>query len=226
MSPPARRQTRLGRLLDRPLPVWPGWLDRAAEWWAGRTPRTRLALVALVAVALVAAAEARVRSAEQRWGGDPVAVLVAERDLWVGDAAQGLRRRWLPPRAVPPGATHEVPDDAVLALALPEGAVLTRAHLDTRGPAAGLPTHLRAVPVDVEEGWGVVAGGWVDVWLLADARAESRLVARSRPVLEVRLGTRPTALVGLAEEEVGAVTGGLAGSRLLLAHAPPPAADG
>lgn len=214
---------RLPRLLAGPRPVLPAPVDRASEWWAGLPPRGRTAVVVLLAVALALGVAARVRAAEQRWGGAPVAALVAASDLPVGsDPAGHLRRVQLPPGALPPRALTAVAPGAVLALALPEGAVLTRAHLDPRGPAAGLPAGLRALPVPVEEGWAVAVGGWVDVWVLGAGDAPSRLVARSRPVLELRLEPTPTALVGLAVDEVRGATEGLALGRLLLAHAPPP----
>ncbi|MDQ3537423.1 MAG: hypothetical protein M3415_01285, partial [Actinomycetota bacterium] len=125
--------------------------------------------------------------------------------------------------AVPPAAVTKVPQGAVLAMALPEGAVLTEAHLDRRGPAAGLAEGLRAVPIPSEDGWGVVAGGWVDVWVLGAGDTPAQLVAESRPVLQVNHGDAGgTALVGLEVAEVGPTNSGLALGRVLLAHAPPP----
>jgi hypothetical protein len=124
---------------------------------------------------------------------------------------------------VPAEAVTEVPEDAVLSLPLPRGAVLTRSHLDPRGPAAGLPDGMRAVPVPTEPGWDVQQGGWVDVWTLGTGDRPARLVASSRPVLQVREDPSGlTTLVGLAGDEVEAVTTGLALGRVLLAHAPPP----
>ncbi|HWB72454.1 MAG TPA: hypothetical protein VG452_09555, partial [Egibacteraceae bacterium] len=65
--------------------------------------------------------------------------------------------------------------------------------------------------------------GWVDVWVLGAGDAPARLVARARPVLQVRgEGPASTALVGLHVDEVGEATAGLALGRVLLAHAPPP----
>lgn len=225
---PHRPLARLRRALHGPYPALPSPLDAASERWSSLRPRVRI-LVAVVAVAALAGAvEARVQSAEHRWGGAPVQVLIATEDLPVGAAATAVRRVALPPAVVPAAAVTQAPSpDAVLALALPEGAVLTAAHLDPRGPAAGLDARLRAVPVAVDEGWVVTAGGWVDVWVLAAGDEPATLVARSRPVLEVRTeGAGTTALVGLdGEEEVGAATAGLALGRLLLAHAPAPAAS-
>lgn len=224
---PSSLSGRLRGALRGPYPALPRPLDAASERWASLRPRVRLcvALVALTAVA--AGIQARVDAAQHRWGGAPVRVLVASADLPVGAPVDALRRVALPPAAVPPSALTRVPPpDTVLALALPEGAVLTAAHVDARGPAAGLDEGLRAVPVPVEEGWMVRPGGWVDVWVLGAGDEPATLVARSRPVLEVRehaLAT--TALIALDQAgEVGPATAGLALGRLLLTHAPPPAA--
>ncbi|HVL98367.1 MAG TPA: hypothetical protein VM324_03655 [Egibacteraceae bacterium] len=216
---------RIRATLHGPYPALPRPLDAAAERWAALSPRVRLLAAVTAVVAVTGGLEARVQVAEDRWGGTPVRVLVAPADLPVGAPATGLRRVGLPPAAVPPRAVVDPPPaDAVLALALPEGAVLTAAHLDDRGPAAGLSEDLRAVPVPVEEGWLVTPGGWVDVWVLGPGDEPATLVARSRPVLEVRDdGPAMTALVALhADNEVGPATAGLALGRLLLAHAPPP----
>ena len=217
------RCMRLDDLLRGPHPRLPRPLDALSERWAVLRPRTRGLTVATCAVLAVLAVDARVRAAESRWGGAAVTVLIAERDLPVGSPVADLASRRLPPAAVPPGALHRAPDGAVLAFALPRGSVLTRTHVHPRGPAAGLAPGLRAVPVPAEEGWGVTAGGWVDVWVLGAGNRPARLVARSRPVLEVRqYGTAPTALVGLDASEVGPTSAGLALGRVLLAHAPPP----
>lgn len=221
---PARH--RLSRL-DGPLPQLPRLLDAVSERWASLRPRVRLALVALVAVCAFAAVAARVRAAESRWGGAPVTALVATQHLAVGESPIGLRSELLPPQAVPPTAVTHIRGDEALALALPAGAVLTEAHLDPRGPAAGLDPSLRAVPVPVDEGWAIAAGGWVDVWVLGAGEAPAELVARSRPVLDVRSDEAAmTALVGLHVDEVSAATAGLALGKVLLAHAPAPGGDG
>lgn len=222
---PGSLPPRLARALHGPYPALPRPLDAASERWSALRPRVRL-LVAVVAVsALAGGVQARVQAAENRWGGAPVRVLIATEDLPVGAPVTAVRRVPLPPAVVPARAVTEVPaSDAALALALPEGAVLTAAHLDPRGPAAGLDERLRAVPVAVQDGWVVTAGGWVDVWVLGAGDQLATLVARARPVLEVRTeGAGTTALVGLdGDEEVGAATEGLALGRLLLAHAPAP----
>lgn len=211
-------------LLRGPLPVLPRPVDALAERWARLRPRVHLLLVILAVVALVAVAELRVQAGLRPWGGTPVRVLVADTDLPVGAPAAGLSERRVPPAAAPPGALGEVGPGAVLAFALPAGSVLTEAHLEARGPAAALDGDARAVPIPVEAGWGVAAGGWVDVWVLgSDGRAD--VVARARPVLELREdGRSPTALIGLHGNEVSAVTAGLALGQVLLTHAPAPAA--
>ncbi len=103
--------------------------------------------------------------------------------------------------------------------------VLTAAHLDPRGPAAGLEPGLRAVPVPVEDGWAVAPGGFVDVWVLGAEDGTAGQVAASRAVLEVadaQDGAGRTALLALREDEVAATTAGLALGRVLLTHAPAP----
>ncbi|HUH08457.1 MAG TPA: hypothetical protein VML96_11730 [Egibacteraceae bacterium] len=213
--------------LDGPLPALPRPLDALSERWASLRPRVRLALIALAAICAVAAVTARVRAAESRWGGAPVTALVATEHLAVGDQPKGLRATLLPPQAVPSTAVTRISGDESLALALPEGAVLTQAHLDPRGPAAGLDPSLRAVPVPVHEGWAISAGGWVDVWVLGAGEAPAALVARSRPILDIRSDAASmTALVGLHIDEVSAATAGLALGKVLLAHAPAPGGDG
>ena len=211
-------------VLQGPAPVLPRPLDAVAERWARLPPRVRTTVAVLALVALALLTQARVRAAESRWGGAPVRALVALEDLPVGAVPTALEARRLPPAAVPPGAVEAVPSGARLAFALPAGSVLTAAHLDPRGPAAGLPPDLRVLPVPVEPSWGVRRGGWVDVWVLGTDAAPARRVAQSRHVVDVRGDdTGATALVGLAVDEVAATTTGLALGRVVLAHAPPPA---
>lgn len=221
-----RRPGRLAGLVRGPALALPRPLDAVSERWARVPPRMRGLLLLLLLCAGAAWSQGRIQAAETRWGGAPVTVLRATTDLAVGATVEGLERVRLPPAAVPPRAALDAPDGAVLALALPEGAVLTDSHLDARGPAAGLPRSLRAVPVPVEPGWRVTPGGWVDVWVLGAGSEPSRLVARSRAVLQVRQdGSAVAALLALAVDEVGPATEGLALGRVLLAHAPPPAAE-
>jgi hypothetical protein len=217
-------RARTGAHLVGSYPPLPRPLDALSERWTSLRPRVR-AVVALAAVAALALGlSARIARAEARWGGPPVTVLVARQDLLVGATELALRAVQLPPAAAPPGALAEVGEGAVLALALPEGSVLTSAHVDARGPAAGLSQGLRAVPLPVEDGWRVVAGGRVDVWVLGAGSDAALLVAEGRSVLEVAedAGTgAATALVGLAANEVGPVSEGLALGQVLLTHAPP-----
>jgi hypothetical protein len=215
------RELAYGRPLALPAPV-----DAVSERWARVPPRLRALLVLLVVITAIVSMRHRVVLAEARWGGTPVTVLRAAKDLPAGTPAAQLEPVTLPPAALPPHAVRRAPDGAVLSLPLPAGSVLTQAHLDPRGPAANLPSDVRAVPVPVEAGWQVEPGGWVDVWVLGAGQAPSRLVARSRAVLEVRRdeGTR-TALVALRDDEVGPATEGLALGKVLLTHAPPPTAS-
>ncbi|MGH8904628.1 MAG: hypothetical protein ACRDYA_23825 [Egibacteraceae bacterium] len=216
------RQLMNGRPLALPSPV-----DAVSERWARVPPRMRALLVLLAVLAAIVGMQHRVALTQARWGGTPVTVLRAVEDLPAGTPAARLEPIALPPAALPPRAVGHPPDGAVLSLPLPAGSVLTQAHLDPRGPAAHLPDDVRAVPVPVEAGWRIEPGGWVDVWVLGAGEVPSRLVARSRAVLEVRRdeGTR-TALVTLHDDEVGPTTEGLALGKVLLTHAPPPTASG
>jgi hypothetical protein len=214
---------RLDDLLHGPHLRLPRVGDAVSEWWARRRPRSRMLIGVLLALGLLLGLDARVRAIDGRWGGPPQVALVATSDLAVGEGAVAVRRMRLPPVALPPDAVTELPASATLALAAPRGTVLTRHHVDPRGPATGLSAGMRAVPLPTEAGWGIVAGGWVDVWVLGDAEAPARLVARARPVLQVRDDPAGlTSLVGLSGPEVEAVTTGLATGRVLLAHAPAP----
>lgn len=213
---------RLRRALTGPLPRLPHPVDTLADRWAGLPARARAAVVVALLLFTVAGCELRARAAAAQWGGEPAIALIATVDLPVGALATELRRVRLPPGAIPADAVEHVDGTERLALAVPAGAVLTRAHLDPRGPAAGLAQGLRAVPLPVEEGWGLVPGAWVDVWALDPGGAGAQLVARSRPVLVVREDDlQRTALVGLAEAEVTAATAGLSSGGILLVHAPP-----
>lgn len=176
---------------------------------------------ALLVVCVVLALDARTRTIDERWGGVPQSVFVATTDLEIGDPVTDVREVSMPPVVVPPGAVDDVDHGAVLAYALPRGSILTETHIDPRGPAVGLPDGVRAVPIPTEPGWGVVEGGWVDVWTLGTGDEPSELVAQGRPVVDVITDSAGlTSLVGLAADEVADVTRGLALGRVLLAHSP------
>ena len=210
---------RIAHLFDGPHLRLPRPVDAVGEWWAARRPRTRMAVGIVVVLAAVAFVAARARAADARWGGEPVTVYVAERDHAVGDVATELKRARFPPAVVPPEAVTQLPQQPVLAFALPAGSVLTRRHLDPVGPAAGLDADLQAVPLPAEPGWGLVGGGNVDVWVLGGGERPAARVAIGRPVLHLRTDPQGlTALVGLRSPEVQAVTEGLAVGRVLLTH--------
>ena len=211
---------RLPDLLHGPHLRLPRPVDALSEQWSALRPRMRMLAVLLLTVATLLLIDARVRAADARWGGRPVEVLVATRDLAPGEAPAALERMRFPPDVVPPGAVAEVTGDEVLAFAVPTGTVLTRRHLDPRGPAAGLAAGLQAVPVPAEPGWGLVTGGHVDVWVLAAGDTPATRVAAGRPVVHVREDPAGlTALIGLRSTEAQAVTSGLALGRILLTHA-------
>lgn len=205
---------------------WPGPLDHVAEWWARRPPRLRALVVALVTLAAAAAYGWQVARVDARYGGAPVPVLVATRDLAVGEPPDGVVRRRLPPVAVPDDALREVPDGQVVAVPLLAGGVLTAAHLDARGPAAAVAADQRVLPIPLEPTWAVEGGSFVDLWALAGDATEGVPVARSRHVLQVTgEGTRPVALVVLDHHEVAPVVAALAAGHLVVSHAPPPTGD-
>lgn len=208
------------RHLQGPPVALPAVIDRCSEHWWRLSPRSRAALVLLALIALVTAGELRVALVRHQWDGPPRRALVATTDVAVGHAPQ-VRAVRLPPALVPVNAPQHVAEGTRLAFALPEGTVLTRAHLSARGPAAGLSQDLRVVPVPVDPGWDVRAGGWVDVWALSSPGGSTR-IAEHRPVLAVLSeDDPPSALVGLATTEVAAAMRGFADGEVLLTHAPP-----
>lgn len=210
----------LRRRVDGPPIALPAVLDRCSERWWRLPPRARGGLVVLAALVLVGAMQARVAQVRSAWGGPPRRVLVAVHDAGVGERPP-VRATLVPPALAPRDAPQRVSHDARLAFALPAGTVLTRSHLSARGPAAGLPPDLRVVPMPVDPGWDVRSGGWVDVWALTTTGASTR-IAEHRPVLAVVTDDDPpSALVGLATDEVAAAMRGLAGGQVLLTHAPP-----
>lgn len=214
--------SRLTRSLHGPHPALPAPLDRCSERWWRLPPRLRLLTVALAVCSLLAMDQWRVAHAQQRWGGPARRALVAVELAHVGERPE-LRAVSLPPAMVPPNAPQHIPEDARLALALPEGAVLTRAHLSPRGPAVGLDPGLRVVPLPVAPGLDIAAGARVDVWVLTDGPDRSRRVARGRAVLAVSTADDedPVALIALAAGEVAAAVAGLASGDVLLTQAPP-----
>ncbi len=213
---------RLVRRLQGPLPALPTAVDRWCERWWRLPPRVRVLLILLLLAVALIAGEARVARAQRRWGGPPRRALIAVADAHVG-AKPDLRQALLPPAMVPPHALQTVAPDTRLALALPEGTVLTRAHVSPRGPAVGLDPGVRVVPLPVQPGLDIHPGGSVDVWVLAAAPGRSRRVAQRRPVVGVTTtdDDEATALVGLATGEVGATMRGLADGQVLLTQAPP-----
>lgn len=214
--------TRLLHPFRGPPPALPTALDRCSERWWRLPPRVRALSIVLLAVAVLGVDQWRVIHAQQRWGGPARHALIAVEHAHVGDRPQ-LRAVALPPAMVPAGAPGSIADDARLALALPQGAVLTRAHLSPRGPAVGLDPGLRVVPLPVPEGLDIVEGATVDVWVLTSASGASHRVARGRPVVGVTEGdgNDPVALIGLATGEVAATVRGLADGDVLLTQAPP-----
>lgn len=211
--------SRLRRHLDGPPFALPGALDRWSERWWRLTPRRRALLAGVIVLGALLAANAWVDHVQRRWGGPARRALVAVDHTVVGERPH-LRAVLLPPAMVPPDAPQRVDGEQRLALALPRGAVLTRAHLSPRGAAVGLDAHLRAVALPVPAGLELRPGSTVDVWVLRPDPGGSRLVARGRPVLRVGEDDESVALVGLSTPEVAAAMRGLAGDAVVLTQAP------
>jgi hypothetical protein len=207
--------------LNGPPFVFPRPWDRVSRAWARLAPRVRTAVVGAAILATLAGTQLRVMNAESRWGGEPVTAWVAASDTGVGEVPQ-LRRVRLPPLALPPTSVTAEPEERPLTMALPAGAVLTELHTAAAGPAVGLPADARLVPVPVDEGWAVAAGGRVDVWIRSDDDEGASLVAADRRVVEVRTDESGdlTALVSIDQEAVPSVTDGLARGAVLLSHVP------
>lgn len=202
-----------------PRPV--DWMSRA---WAHLAPRVRSLMVLSIMLTVLAATHLRVVRAESRWGGEPVTAWVATTDTGVG-MVPDLRQVRLPPLAIPPASvtsTQSAMSGRPLTMALPAGGVLTELHTAAAGPAVGLPAGDRLVPVPVDEGWGVTAGGTVDVWIRSVDGDGARLVAAERVVVDVRADESGdlTALVAIDREAVPEVTGGLARGSVSLSHVP------
>ncbi len=206
-------------LLDGPPPALPGPLDRLAERWAMLRPRGR-AVVGLAAVLVLMTAQGlHTASVQARWGGDPQLVWRATATIPAGQAPrQDLQRVRLPRAAVPATVvTGPLDPQAVLALPLAAGGLLTTIHLSPAGPAAGLSPDERLVPVPVQASWGIEAGSVVDVWAVDDLTADPAPLATARPVLQLRDdGPQPVALVSLDAGDVAAASRSLTRGRVLL----------
>jgi hypothetical protein len=202
--------------------VLPAVVDAFAERWWRLPPRGRTLAITLLCATLLLAGHGYVARVQTRWGGTPRRALIAVDDATIGERPH-LRAVRLPPAMVPPDAPQALAPDVRLTLALPRGAVLTRAHVSPRGPAVGLDPDLRVVPLPIEPGLAIAPGSVVDVWVLAAAPGRSQRVASRRPVVGVASddGDDPVALVGLAASEVGAALRGLTDGRVLLTQAPP-----
>ena len=223
MSLLRRAQDQLGGAVSGSYPPLPAPLDRCSDWWSARRPRVRLALALLALSVLVTVTGLRVAAVERRWGGPPQRVLVAAELIPVGAVQLPVEVRRLPPGVVPDDALAQLPPDAVVAMALPRGAVVTRAHLDRQGPGSALPADQRAVPVPVDEGWAVEPGGFADVWRAADHDGAPQLLVEAAPVLGVHEGDLQTvALIGIPERGVAEVAAVAGTGEVLLTHSPAP----
>ncbi|MEE8601726.1 hypothetical protein [Euzebya tangerina] len=206
-------------LLHGPPLVLPRWLDRLAERWARLPPRIRFLALILVILVLLGVQGAQVAGVQTRWGGAGQRVWRATQIVPAGGSPHDhLEAVTLPAAAVPADAVvGRVDRAAVLSLPLVQGGILTTQHLDPIGPAVSLPDDERAVPIPVELGWGIEAGGLVDVWVSPAREGELRRLAGERVVLQVQDdGRAAVALVSIPEEEVATTTTALARGSVLL----------
>lgn len=206
-------------LLHGPPPPLPGRLDRLADRWARLPPRLRLLVVVGLLLLFGSLQAGRLAQAQAQWGGTGDRVWRATTSASAGtDVARSLQAVRLPRAAIPPTAvTGPLPDEAVLALPLVAGSILTAEHLSAAGPAAGLADDERLIPIPVDRDWGIEAGSVVDVWAIVDDGQDPSPLATSRPVLLLRDdGPRSVALVSLHEDQVAQATAVLSRGRLLL----------
>lgn len=209
----------LPRLLAGPLPRLPAPVDHAARVWAGLPGRVRLlARVVGLAAVLVAAAGGLARGP---WG-PPVPVLVTTRDVAAGTPVlpQATTIASRPAELVPTAALTSVaslPPDALAAVRLPAGTVVTTGLVVAGGPG-GLAT----------DGSAVVA---VDATLLPPLTIGSRLDL-AVPGLDgtTRIAARDVVVVAddgtwrwlrVARDDVEAVAAGISDGRLVAAVLPP-----
>lgn len=205
--------------LHGPPPALPRPLDRLAERWARTAPRLRIALVVMLLMLFGAFQANRLAASQSQWGGQGERVWRATRTVGAGQPVGGaVRPVRLPRAAIPDTAlTGALDRDAILAVPLVEGGILTRIHVDPIGPAVALPADMRAVPIPVEASWGVEPGILVDVWSVTTGDDAPQRLAQGRSVLSLNAeGPRPVALVAMHEDDVGAATAALARGRVLL----------
>ncbi len=174
------QRRRLRDHLAGPPPALPALLDRASERWASATPRLRVLAIAVLVALFALGGLVRVTASPY---GPPTTVLVAARDLAVGerpDAADLQARRW-PSDLLPAGAFASFADlgaETTVIAPLPAGAVATSRHLGGLGIAELLDGEVVGVPVPAESVPEVEPGTRVD------------LVGRDAYGDPVRLGSR------------------------------------
>ena len=128
------RLTTLLPTLDGPPPSLPRVLDLASERWWGLPPRARALALGLVAVLLAVLA---VGPRTPLAADPPVEVAVAVRDLPPGaPVGPGDLRTEHWPAELAPSAAAPADAEGHLTGLLPQGAVLTEAHLGTGGLSA------------------------------------------------------------------------------------------
>lgn len=176
------RASHLRRLLDGPPPSLPSLVDAASERWWRLPPRARVAAVLAAGLLLLAAGAGHVASSP--WG-PPVTVVVATRDLAIGEelTTADVRRTGWPADLVPAGALSD-PAGTVVA-PVPAGSVVTDRHVARDGLARALPDGMVAVPLPAELLPEVPAGARLD---LVGATLDGRGVTLAHRALVLAAG--------------------------------------
>jgi hypothetical protein len=206
--------SRLTTLFDGPPLALPPVLDRCSERWWRTSPRVRM-LVVLAAVAALLLA-GTVRLASSPWGA-PVEVLVAARDLTVGEPVgpADVRRTDWPAALVPAGSLRDAVGTVVAPL--PAGSVVTDRHVGDGGLGAAVPPGDAAVALPTELVPELPAGARLDL-VGADLDAGGVTLAAGATVL---VDDGAHVWVAVRRQEAGAVAAAALAGRITAVVVPP-----
>lgn len=209
----------LASLRGRPFAL-PAPLDDAVERWWALPPRARLAIGLSVTLAMLLVAG---RGAARSPWGEPVPVLVAARDLPAGaeltPSEVVLVER--PEATLPVGALAEVPTGR-LSTMIPQGAVLTSAHVTDHGLAAGLAPGRSAVALPAADLPTLSPGQRIDVVTSTTDGSGARLATDA-----VVLATGGDHIwLDVARDEAVAIGAGLGWARVTVVLLPPEGHEG